>query len=245
MESERRAAEAAISSMQLEAWVFETLPAYPESARKISIELAKNCDLFVQLVGPSVSSIVADEYLAAMEDDAGKVLVLVKDVPHDASATAHIQKIAPAHKYGKYRDAKELPRLVQESIATWISRRVGKVVHRHQRTVDVFNKTVWIWPGNNWTYWIEVEKGERIRGRVLTDNYAYTFDAFLFTEKQWTEWRNDPESWDPDEEEVITFHFDKVANRKERWYLVIVRVALLPIGTPMAVKVHVTREAKA
>ncbi len=126
MESEREAARAAIASMHLEAWAFENLPAFPESPRDVSLERAKECDLFVQLIGASVSPIVVSEYAAAMEDDPSKVLILAKDCSREAEAVAHLESVAPEHKYGKYRDVQDLPRLVQDSIAGWISRRAGR-----------------------------------------------------------------------------------------------------------------------
>lgn len=126
MESEREAARTAIASMHLEAWTFETLPAYPESPREVSLERAKECDLFVQLIGPSVSPIVISEYQTAMEDDPSKVLILAKECSRDAEAAAHLESVSPVHKYGKYKDTQDLPRLVQDSTAAWISRRAGR-----------------------------------------------------------------------------------------------------------------------
>jgi hypothetical protein len=108
MESEREATRTAIASMHLEPWTFETLPAYPESPREVSLDLAKECDLFVQLIGPSVSPIVIEEYHAAMEDDPSKVLILAKVCPRDAEAAAHLESVSPEHKYGKYGDARDL-----------------------------------------------------------------------------------------------------------------------------------------
>lgn len=126
MESEREAVRKAIASMHLEPWTFETLPAYPESPRKVSLELAKECDLFVQLIGPSVSPIVVSEYHAATQDDPSKVLILAKVCSRDAEAEAHLKSVSPKHKYGEYKDTQDLPRLVQDSIAAWISRRAGR-----------------------------------------------------------------------------------------------------------------------
>src|SRR3989442_235165 len=126
MESEREAARTAIASMHLQPWTFETLPAYPEPAREVSLELARDCDVFVQLIGPSISPIVVDEYQAAMEDDPSKVLIFAKLCYRDADASAHLERVSPEHKYRKYKDAQELPPLVQDSIAAWISRRAGR-----------------------------------------------------------------------------------------------------------------------
>src|SRR3989442_113935 len=119
MESEREAARTAIASMHLQPWTFETLPAYPEPAREVSLELARDCDVFVQLIGPSISPIVVDEYQAAMEDDPSKVLIFAKLCYRDADASAHLERVSPEHKYRKYKDAQELPPLVQDSIAAW------------------------------------------------------------------------------------------------------------------------------
>lgn len=123
MESERNATRTAIASMHLEPWTFETLPAYPESPREVSLELAKECDLFVQRIGPSISPIVIEKYHTAREDDSSKVLILAKVCARDAEASAHLESVSPEHKYRKYGDARDLPRLVQDSIAGWISRR--------------------------------------------------------------------------------------------------------------------------
>jgi hypothetical protein len=133
MESEREATRTAIASMHLEPWTFETLPAYPESPREVSLDLAKECDLFVQLIGPSVSPIVIEEYHAAMEDDPSKVLILAKVCPRDAEAAAHLESVSPEHKYGKYGDARDLSRLVRDSIAGWIQGGLEEPVAESQR----------------------------------------------------------------------------------------------------------------
>lgn len=77
----------------------------------------------MQRIGPSISPIVIEKYHTAREDDSSKVLILAKVCARDAEASAHLESVSPEHKYRKYSDARDLPRLVQDSIAGWISRR--------------------------------------------------------------------------------------------------------------------------
>jgi len=69
-----------------------------------------------------------------MEDDPSKVLIFAKSCSWDAQAVAHLKTVSPEHKYGKYNDARDLPRLVRDSIAAWISRRAGRASREAKAT---------------------------------------------------------------------------------------------------------------
>ncbi len=245
MEAERRIAETTIAAMQHEPWIFEMLPAYSESARDISLDLAARCDLFVQLVGPSVSRIVEEEYRAALNDDATKILLLTKEGPRTKEATEYLKRVSSRHKYGKYRGEEDLPQVLRDSVATWVSRRAKRTGKHLGPPETIFDKSVELWPDGVWTHRFDVEPGEKIRGLASTTDSAYTFDAYLFTsERDWSDWRNNPEAWEPDSAEVIAFPFNKTARSRDRWYLVIKRLAWLPPLFPMSVKVEIRKESR-
>ncbi len=232
MEEDRKAVAEALGLVQLEPVVFELLPAYSNSARIISLEKARECDLFIQLIGAKVSQIVIDEYSTAFKDNPEKVLIFVKEGTRDASSNDHLARIKKEHKYAGYSTPQQLQELVQTSAATWITRCLRKGSRaRVPSTKILMEKTVYLNTGDRWWFRFEVEPGDRIRGTVTAQASHQTFDVWLFNEKEWAEWRNDPSIFEPDMHEGIAFSVDKRARRKETWYLTIKCLAwLAPIS---------------
>src|SRR5439155_4680708 len=66
--------------------------------------------------------------------DPSKLLIFAKLCSREAEAVAHLKTVSPEHKYGKYNDARDLPRLVRDSIAAWISRRAGRASREAKAT---------------------------------------------------------------------------------------------------------------
>ncbi len=240
MEADRQAVAAAIQAIQLEAVVFELLGAYPESARTISLEKARECDVFIQLIGTTVSPIVADEYDAAKTDNPDKVLVFVRQGTHDASAKDHLARVRRRHKYGSYETPKELEAIVKKSLASWISRRLRRTGHRKvSRSLIIDADTAELGTWALWWYRFEVERGDRIRGTLTANRRDYTFDAWLFDEGEWAGWRNDPDQYEPDVHEGIAFAIDEKASRSETWYIA---VKILAWNAPFKLHLRLVRE---
>lgn len=130
---------------------------------------------------------------------------------------------------------------MRRSAAAWITRRLRKRPPVQVATTVVLKTTKWLATGQTWGWKFEVEPRDRIRGIVQSNSQYSTLDAFLFNERDYADWRNDPERWEPDVHEGIAFPIDKTAKRRETWYVVIKCLAWID---PISVSFHIVRERR-
>jgi hypothetical protein len=94
-------------------WVFEHAPASAESLVKSYLPKVRECDIFILLVGKSISDSAKVEYQTAADHDKTR-LVFLKNFERSAEAKAFVDRIDV--KCAKFSTSEELHQQVQEAV---------------------------------------------------------------------------------------------------------------------------------
>ena len=114
MSAERQAAEAAVRTIPLSRpWVFEHSPASSQSLAESYLGKVRDCDIFVLLLGASVTGPVKREVETAQA--AGKPLLAFLSAAAPGDVAAYARSLGP--KYATYTDAADLAPKVAEAVS--------------------------------------------------------------------------------------------------------------------------------
>lgn len=141
---ERDAVASAIENLHLTQIGTESL-GLPDTRRNTSVLLAQQCDIFILIIGeryrdmvePEGISVVEFEYKVAREQNAGKILVYVKDgVNRDAPLEKFLQRLEEfEHRYFRSLSTPEnFYEKTQRDLARWLASHVSINTSRDHQT---------------------------------------------------------------------------------------------------------------
>ncbi len=116
LEKERDAVEQTISSLELLPNRFETWPAYPDKPPEICIQEVADSEIFILILGNTISDIVIEEYKTAKESVPHRILVFVKDIQRNSDAEIFFNRIRKEYSYKKFSSIDELCEQVKKGI---------------------------------------------------------------------------------------------------------------------------------
>ncbi|HSK79624.1 MAG TPA: DUF4062 domain-containing protein, partial [Thermoanaerobaculia bacterium] len=133
--SERDAAAAAVASFGFEVLRAEVLGGVAASPRSVCIEMARNCDIFLLLIGRRYGFVLSDEdvsvtemeFRTAAKENPNKILVYVaRDIdrePRLQRFLADLEQFDVGYFRTFFTDPSELASLVTKDIARWLASR--------------------------------------------------------------------------------------------------------------------------
>jgi hypothetical protein len=150
LQAERQAVEQAIAELRLEAVRAETLGSQPMPSRQASLEMARQCDIYLGIYGarygwvpPGDQVSVTEMELQEAREQGKDILVYVKDVPEREEAQVDFVRQVEDFDEGFFRrpyftTPEQLAEWVKEDIAALVSRRYRE----GEETVEAERKIV-------------------------------------------------------------------------------------------------------
>lgn len=191
LKPERRIIEEIATNMGFTVLRSETLSAPGKSSLEVCEKMAKECDLYVGILGARYgaefdeigTSVVEFEYNVAKDDDKSKVMIYIKDVPErDQKQQEFIKRVEDftqgifRHPY--FKSVEELGEYFKRDLDTWITERV----RRKKQEAKTYKKSMVLF-GVKW----DLSLTEDLREIEISDPYCAKCGMKLLNYDMWIE----------------------------------------------------------
>lgn len=223
LEEERAIVERSIEALDLLPNRFEAWPAGPSDPRTRSLDEVRDSEIFVILVGTTVSGPVLAEYEAARETIPDRILAFVKRADRSSGAKEFVERLREECVYKTFRRPKQLERLVQKAIRLLMRDLLRRTEEPTGNLVEssVINETVALDPGEEYVWEFEVEAGDYLSG-IVDEVDADFLDVYLMDRGNYVRCRNREQFRYHGDEGVGAHEFESVYVEEDgTWYLVL------------------------
>ncbi|MEE9236932.1 MAG: DUF4062 domain-containing protein [Thermoplasmata archaeon] len=220
---ERAIVEQAVAELDLLPNRFETWPAGPEDARTKSLAEVADSEIFVLILGSTISEPVLAEYEAARETIPERILVFVKEVRRSPEAEEFLGRLREECVYKTYGYPRKLASLVQRAIRSLMRNLLKRKDEPTIATAKelVVDETIMLKPGDQHQWEFEVEEGDYLNG-IVDEADGDPLDIYLMDRGNYVRWKNGERFEYEGDEGVGGCEFESVYVEDDGiWYLVL------------------------
>ena len=223
---ERIAVEAAIQEIGQTPISFEIFPAFSGEPEEIIFDLLKECDIFILLIGKSLSDIVIAEFKFAVENDID-ILIFRKNMKMDSSSMTFIEEIGNIYKYRNFDDVDDLKISVNNSVQYLLvdlfrhkKSSKGKSLIRIDKTVRLSAEEVIV------EKFEDLSLGTKVKG-ILREENEDTFNVYFVNQKNYAKFRKGKPFKYWGDEKTSVHSFDFVIEEEDDYYFILKSPAIL------------------
>jgi hypothetical protein len=224
LERERNVAERTIQTLELLPNRFETWPAHPEKPRDLSLKEVADSEIYILILGDSISKITIDEYKTARSKIPKRILVFVKDVQRKSDAEAFFNKIKNECTYKKFSTDDELSKEIKKGIQSLLF----YLIKTDKDTTPEFfeeplleEEKLILEPKESIKYTFLLSEGDIING-IIDEEDGALINILLLDEENYVKKKNFKRFQYYGANDVGAYRFDNFEiNRDGRWYLLI------------------------
>ncbi len=220
---ERAVVEQAIAEMDLVPNRFEAWSAAPEEPRSRSLAEVADSDIFVLILGSSVSEPVISEYDTARGTIPDRILAFVRKGPRSPEAEEFLTRLREECTYATYRDPRKLGKLMQKAIRS-LMRNLLKRRDEPVATVGedlLVDDQVLLKPGEQYQWELDLNAGDYVNG-IVDETDGDPLDVYLMDRQNYVNWKNgEPFDYYGDERTGAWEFQDVSVDEEGRWYLVL------------------------
>lgn len=220
---ERAIADQAVAELDLVPNRFETWPATPRDPRGQSLAEVADSDIFILILGTSISQPVIEEYEMARDVLPDRILVFVRKGPRSPGAEGFLRKLAKEYVYKTYRHPRKLGPLVQKAIGSLMRDLLRRKDEPSEFGTEevVVEETVVLDPGDHRKWEFDVESGDSISG-IVDELDGEPLEVYLMSIGNYVLWKNGERFEYYGEERTGAFEFQSVTVDDDgTWYLVL------------------------
>ncbi len=223
LNEERGIAERAIAELDLVPNRFESWPAGPEDARRRSLSEVADSEIFILILGGTVTEPVLAEYEAARESIPDRILAFVKKVPRSTQADALLERVRHECVYKTYRTPRQLGFQVQKAIQSLMRDRLKRSGPETMTVQEetIIDETKHLDPGETLQWEFRVEEGDYING-LVDEVDGDPVNVYLLDRENYAKRKNDLEFTYHGDERVGACNFSDVyVEEGGSWFLII------------------------
>jgi hypothetical protein len=240
LERERFVAEKTIQTLELLPNRFETWPAHPDTPREKSLEEVIDSEIFILILGDSISEITIDEYETAKEYIPNRILIFVKDTPRKKDAKIFFKRIKDEYIYKKFSSEDELSNEIRKGIQSLFF----NLLKTDKDTTPEFlekplldKENLKLKPKESIKYTFNLLGGDLING-IIDEEDGDLINIYFLDEENYVKKKNGKRYNYFGKTEIGAYQFDDVEiDKNGRWYLIIENNAR---EYPRALEIHLT-----
>lgn len=224
LERERDVAEMTIQTLELLPNRFETWPAHPDSPREKSLEEVVDSEIYILILGDSISKITIQEYETAKEFIPNRILIFIKDIRRKNDAEVFFKRIKNEYKYKKFSNDDELSNEIKKGIQSLFF----NLIKTDKDTTPEFiekplldeDKLI-IKPKGIIKYTFNLSEGDLLTG-IIDEEDGDPINILFLNEENYVKKKNGKRYNYFGDKEVGAYQFDDVEiDKNGRWYLII------------------------
>ncbi len=223
MEEQRATVEQAIAEMGLLPNRFEAWPAGPKEPLARSLAEVADSEVFVLIVGRSVSEPVIAEYDIARETIPDRILAFIEKGPRSPEAEEFLRRVRGECTYSTYRRPSELGKSVQKAVQSLMRDLLKRKDGRVEDVVKevLIEDEIVIEPGEQYQWEVDLEAGDYVNG-IVDERDGEPLEVYLMDRGNYVNWKNGERFDYYGDERTGAYEFEEISvDEDSKWFLVL------------------------